>query len=240
MSPPQRTLAVIVARGGSKGLPGKNIRPVHGLPLIAWTILAARRARRIDRLVLSSDDPAIIAVAREYGCEAPFVRPAPLATDEAGSADVLAHAIQSLDETFDLAVLLQPTSPLRSAEDIDASVDLLIASGAPSVISVCQTGQSPFWMYSLNPDGILVPLIPARDRPARRQDAPPAYAPNGAVYVVRTARFLADRRFVHDDTRAWLMPPRRSVDIDTQEDLDWLEFLCERYPELPPVRGSVT
>lgn len=229
-----RILAVITARGGSKGVPGKNIYPVKGLPLIAWTILAARRSQHIDRLVLSSDDPEIIAVAGKYGCEVPFVRPAALANDEASSAEVVAHTIQSLDESYDIVVLLQPTSPLRGTEDIDAAIELLCASGAPSVISVCETDKSPYWMYTINNIGELEPLITTQSRPLRRQDCPPVFVPNGAIYVVRSKQFLADRCFVHKATHAWVMSACRSIDVDTHDDLELLEYLCERHPEFVP------
>lgn len=233
-----RTLGIITARGGSKGVPGKNILTVHGFPLIAWTIFAGLNSRHIDRLILSSDDAEIIAVAREYGCEVPFVRPAELATDEAGSAEVLAHAIEELDEHYDLVVLLQPTSPLRTGADIDAAIEMLLSTSAPSVISVCEMDKSPYWMYKLDNDGGLEPLISGTERPTRRQDSHPVFVPNGAIYVVRSERFLEDRLFVHKRTRALVMPVRRSIDIDTYDDLELFECLCERHPELIPTRSN--
>lgn len=229
-----RVLAVITARGGSKGVPRKNIYPIQGIPLIAWTILAARQSKHIDRIVLSSDDPEIIAVARQFGCEVPFVRPAALATDNADSAAVVAHAIDALDESFDLVVLLQPTSPLRKSEDIDASIELITESGAPSVISVCEVDKSPYWMYTISDSNQLVPLINTKDRPTRRQDAQPVYVPNGAVYIVRSVNFKENRCFVYPSTRAWIMPVSRSIDIDTEDDLRMFEYLCEKHPELVP------
>ena len=234
MSGTNRTLAVITARGGSKGLPGKNIRTVHGLPLIAWSIAAARSARHIDRLILSSDDPEIIAVARRYGCDVPFVRPPLLASDEALSTDVMAHAITALSGDFDYAVLLQPTSPLRTAADIDAAIALLDESGAPAVVSVCSSVVSPLWMFTMDQRGTLAPYLATGIRPTRRQDHSALFVPNGAVYVVRTARFLADRHFIPDGVRALVMPARRSIDIDTQDDIDLLEWLTSRNPELIP------
>ncbi len=232
-------LAVITARGGSKGVPGKNIRPVCGLPLIAWTIAAARGARTVDRLILSSDDAAIIDMARRYGCEVPFVRPAELATDSATSTDVLAHAIEALEQRYDLVLLLQPTSPLRTAADIDAAVELLCATGAPGVIAVCPSEEPPYWLLCMDTEGAVSPLFPEQERPRRRQDAPPTYRPNGALYLVPTEAFLRERTLLPEGTRGWVMPMQRSVDIDTMEDIDYLEYLCSRHPEwVPKLEGQ--
>lgn len=233
MSKP-RVLGLIPARGGSKGVPGKNIIEVAGLPLIAWTILAAQSSKYIDRLIVSSDDSDIIKVARNYRCEAPFQRPAELASDEASSADVVLHALHTLEDKYDLLVLLQPTSPLRTTADIDNSVQLLLETGAPSVMSICQADKSPFWMYSRNNDGVLKPFIEHKNRPEQRQGLPPVYFPNGAIYVVRCDQFCDQPRFVYPQTRGYLMPRIRSLDIDTQDDLDWLEWQCACNPEIIP------
>lgn len=233
-----RVLGVIAARGGSKGVPRKNVHPIKGLPLIAWTILAAKQSRYLGRVVVSSDDSEIISVAKQYGGEAPFVRPDELATDEAGAAEVVTHAIQALEDRYDLVVLLQPTSPLRTGSDIDAAIDLLVSTDAPSVMSVCRVDKSPYWMYTLRPDGSLTALFDTVDRPARRQDAPPVYMPNGAVYVVRCEQFMADRTFVYDSTRALVMPTWRSIDVDTPLDFEMLDCLCEQHPDLVPSRSE--
>lgn len=233
MSKP-RVLGLITARGGSKGVPGKNIRNIGGLPLIAWSIMTARKSTLIDTLVVSSDDSAILETAREYDCETPFVRPAELATDEARSVDVVLHAIQTLEKRYDLLVLLQPTSPLRSAEDIDSCINILLETNTSSVVSVCSVDKSPYWMYSMNVNGILRPIMDLEDRPARRQDAQPVYLPNGAVYVVNIEQFERQKSFIDALTRGYIMPSNRSLDVDTEEDLLWLEWLCERHPELIP------
>src|SRR5688500_10349967 len=136
-------LALIPARGGSKGLPGKNLLPVDGRPLLDWTVQAARRSRYIDRVVLSSDDPAIIAAGLAAGCDAPFVRPAELASDTAGTLEVVEHALDRLPG-YDVLVLLQPTSPLRTAGDIDGACERMVASGAGSCVSVSLVEQSPY------------------------------------------------------------------------------------------------
>lgn len=211
-------LALITARGGSKGLPGKNITPVLGRPLIDFSIAAARAARGIDRVVLSTEDEAIARVARECGCEVPFVRPAPLATDQASSIDVVMHALDSLPQ-FDLLVLLQPTSPARSAQDIEEACGLLLRHRAPACVSVTLAEQSPYWMYQLTEGERLQALLPASTG-TRRQDLPPVYLLNGAIYVARCDRLRRHRSFVGPDTVAYVMPAERSIDIDTADDLN--------------------
>ncbi len=213
----RRVLGLITARGGSKGLPDKNILPVDGRPLIAWTIAAALASRAIDRLVLSSDDERIIEAARLHGCEVPFRRPAELATDSASSMDVVFHALDELPG-HDVVVLLQPTSPLRTAEDIDAACRALEAGAAPACVSVCAAEQSPYWMYRLDDDARMTPLLDSSSRLARRQDLPPVYVPNGAVYVADIAWLRQSRTFIAGETVAHVMPAERSLDIDTADD----------------------
>ena len=214
-----RVLALIPARGGSKGLPGKNILPVAGRPLLAWSVDAARASRCIDRTVLSSDDETIMAAARACGCEVPFRRPAELATDTATAVDVVLHALDQLPG-HDLIVLLQPTSPLRRAADIDAACALLVARGAPSCVSVSPAAQSPYWMYRIGEEQTLVPILDTPAGATRRQDLPVVYALNGAIYVARTEWLRQSRSFVTRDTVAHIMPAERSIDIDTFEDFE--------------------
>lgn len=214
-----RILAVIPARGGSKGLPGKNIRPLHGRPLIAWTIAAARGSRRLDRIVVSTDDPAIAAVAAAHGCPVPFLRPAALAADDTPSVDVVLHALDAIGDAHDMVVLLQPTSPLRLTEDIDRAIDLCLERGAPACVSVAPAPKPPEWLMRMDADGRLVPLLPGGLRSARRQDADAALLPNGAVYVARVDWLRRTRSFYAEGTIGFLMPYARSVDID--DDMDF-------------------
>lgn len=227
----QPVLAVIPARGGSKGLPGKNIRPAGGKPLIAWTIEAARGARRLDRVILSSDDAAIIAVAREWGCEVPFVREARLAGDETPTIDVVLDALSRLPG-YPWVVLLQPTSPLRLASDIDGAIQRCVESGAPSCVSVCEARENPYWMYRLGEGGRLAPLI-AGAVPTRRQDLPRVFLPNGAVYVARADWLALERKFITTDTVAWEMPAQRSLDVDTESDLFQLQAILGEKKDVP-------
>ncbi len=214
-----KVLALITARGGSKGLPGKNIRPVQGRPLLAYTVDAARGAASVDRVVLSSDDEAIMQAARDCGCEVPFTRPAHLATDMATSIDVVLHALDALPG-HGIVILLQPTSPMRTAADIDAACRQLLDSGAPACVSVTLAEQSPYWMYRVSDSQHLQPLLELPPGATRRQDLPPVYTLNGAIYVARTDWLRRSRTFVKAETVAYRMPAERSIDIDTMDDLE--------------------
>ncbi len=218
-------LALVTARGGSVGLPGKNLLQVGGRSLVARAIAAGQGAASVDRVVLSSDDPEIIQAALMAGCEVPFVRPAELATGAARSIDVVRHALEVLPESYDLLVLLQPTSPLRLAEDIDAAVRLCVESGAPACVSLTPADKPPHWMHALSARQTLRPILPEYDRASRRQDLPPAYAVNGAVYVARTDWIRAQDNFVTPETVGYVMPRERSIDIDDEFDLVLAEAL---------------
>jgi CMP-N,N'-diacetyllegionaminic acid synthase len=143
-------LGIIPARGGSKGIPRKNLIIFGGKPLMAWTIEAGLQSHYIDRLILSSEDEEIIAVAREWGCEVPFIRPAELSRDDTPGIEPVIHAIKTLKTSYDYIILLQPTSPLRSAEDIDDCINYCIQAKAVSCVSVTVAQPSPYWMYTLD------------------------------------------------------------------------------------------
>lgn len=222
MAQTPRTLAIIPARGGSKRIPNKNIRPIAGKPLIAWTIDEARRSSCIDRLIVSTDSPAIAEVARGYGAEVPFMRPAELATDEtSGTAPVL-HAVQEVGADYDLVVLLQPTSPLRIAADIDACI-AAASEDRPSIVSVCEPFSTPFHCYTRTDAGLLEKLI---DLPhMRMQDYPEIYCLNGAVFLARKEWLMREERLFGPETYGCVMPQERSLDIDTELDFKLCEFL---------------
>lgn len=220
----KRILAIIPARGGSKGVPGKNLRRVGGKPLIAWAIDGARRSRFIDRLIISSDDPEIIAQTHAHGGEAPFVRPAELARDDTPSEAAVAHAIGELPG-YDYVVLLQPTSPLRESGDIDGTIERCVTQGADSCISVSRAEQSPYWMYRLKSDGVIEPFIESDYLTARRQELPAVYYPNGAVFVARTDYFMRHQSFESQSAVAFEMPPERALDLDSELDFAVLEAL---------------
>lgn len=213
-------LAIIPARGGSKGVPGKNLMLIAGRPLIQWSIDAARKSMHVDRLILSSDDDAIIEVARSVGCDVPFVRDTSLATDEASSMDVVADALRRIPG-HDIVVLLQPTSPLRTAADIDGALARLVESDAPACVSVREAEDHPYWTFWLNSAGRLARFAePDGKLPQRRQDLPPAWCLNGAVYAARVDWFMRARTFLSDETVGFPMPADRSLDIDTFADIE--------------------
>lgn len=211
-------LAIIPARGGSKGVPRKNIRDVAGKPLIAWTIEEAKKSKYIDRLILSSEDPEIIEVAKKWGCDVPFVRPAELAEDATPGIAPVLHALNALPE-YGLVVLLQPTSPLRNVVDIDGCIELCLREDACACVTVTEPDKSPYWMYRLDKTGRMFPLINTPERDSRRQELPKVYALNGAVYVARSEWMREKKTFVTEQTVAYFMPKDRSADIDTELDL---------------------
>lgn len=222
----KRVLAVIPARGGSKGVPRKNIRDLAGKPLIAWSIEAAKQSSYIDRVILSSEDDEIIQTATAWGCDVPFVRPAHLAADDTPGIDPILHALEQQPE-YDYVVLLQPTSPLRTAEDIDATIEQLLSAQAPCCVTVTEPSKSPYWMYTLQEDNRMQPLI-QQDLVTRRQDLPKAFALNGAVYVADTKWLQQTRSFLAAGTVAHIMPSDRSFDIDTELDLFLADALLKK------------
>lgn len=224
----KRILGLIPARGGSKGLPGKNIRPLAGKPLLAWTIEAALQSGFVDRVVLSSDDESILACGRQWGADVPFVRPAHLAADDTPGTAVVQHALEQLPG-YDHVVVLQPTSPLRSGKDIDGAIERLFSTKAPACVSVTMAEKSPYWMFFLSGDYRLQPVLPFADRAVNRQSLPDVYVLNGAVYVAEIGWLQQSGSFLSEQTVAYLMPVDRSVDIDSERDL----ALAEAWLKIP-------
>jgi len=216
----------VPARGGSKSIPRKNIAPLAGKPLIAWTIEAALRCPPAGRVIVSTDDEDIAATAARYGAETPFLRPRELARDDTPSMPVVIHALRWLkeNESFspELVLLLQSTSPLRTTEDIAGALDLLHAKQAESVVSVSPAAQHPSLMKRITPDGMLEDFD-SNASSARRQELEPAYALNGAIYLTQRSWLEAHQTFQADRTYAYVMPPERSIDVDEPWDL----HLCE-------------
>jgi len=212
-----KVLGLVPARGGSKGIPRKNIKPIAGKPLIAWTIEAALRSPLLATVVVTTEDAEIADVARQHGAQTPFLRPAELARDETPGVDPALHALRVLPD-YDAVLLLQSTSPLRNTADIDGCLQLAEKLNAPSVVSVCQAERHPYWMYLLGSDQHLQTLIPGKEI-TRRQDLPPVYAANGALYFARTPWLQQHRAFITPETVGYVMPNERSVDLDTM--LDW-------------------
>lgn len=231
-----RVLGLIPARGGSKGIPRKNLRPLAGKPLLCWTAEAALAARRLARVVVSTDDPEIAELARACGVEVPFMRPPELAGDAAPTLPAVVHALEWLagrGERFDAVCLLQPTSPLRRAADIDGAVELMERTGADSVISFVDTGEKhPARMKVLDAEGRVVdPPFAEEYEGKRRQDLPRLYLREGSIYLTRTPVLLEEGRFQGDDCRAWIVPEERAINVDTPFDLLLAELLIRHERE---------
>jgi len=227
-----RLLGLITARGGSKGIARKNIALCAGLPLLAWTVRAAKQSGVISRLILSTDDQEIAELGRSYGLEVPFMRPADLANDRASSIDVVLHALRWLQESEDYipdyVLLLQPTSPLRRAKDIRGAWEKVCAQGAVSVIGISPAREHPFWVKRMDTHGRITEFLAGESVPATRQELPPAYVVNGAIYLSATTAILANNTFYSDPTYGYVMPPECSVDVDTELDLRLAELLLKR------------
>jgi CMP-N,N'-diacetyllegionaminic acid synthase len=224
-------IAIIPARGGSKGLPGKNIRPLGGRPLISWTILAAVESKNIDRVIVSTDDEAIAEVARAFGAETPFMRPPALATDTSLAIDTYIYAINRLvsdGATIDAISVLLPTAPLRTSKDIDASIELFKTKNADSVISYYKAPHPVQWHKYIDEKGVLRSVLPEGDMLLNRQAHSETYLPNGAIYVFRADFLVNERKYYSDRTFPYIMPLERSVDIDTIQDFELAEFYLAR------------
>ncbi len=226
-----RVLAVIPARGGSKGVRRKNIRPVCGRPMISYSIEAALAAPRVlDRVVVSTDDEEIAAIAREWGAEVPFLRPAALAGDRVPMVPVLQHAAGFVEaeegRKLDWVFLLQPTDPLRTVEDIEAAWELARQGGCDSVISVVQVfATHPILMKRIE-NGRLLPFCIEEKEGTRRQDyEPAAYMRNGAIYLTRRDVLMEHDSIWGETIRPYVMPEERSVGVDSELDLRLVEAL---------------
>lgn len=224
-------LAIIPARSGSKGLPGKNIKELCGKPLIAWTIEHAKSCSHIDRIVVSTDDNEIVEIAKKYCAEVPFIRPAELANDTSSTIDVIFHAINWLKEHEDYRpeyiLLLQPTSPLRIAEDIEGAVQRLKEKNASAVVSVCETEHHPWWANALPENGNMKDFLRPEIFNKRRQDLMIFYRLNGAIYLADTEYLCEQNSFFGPDTFAYEMPKEHSIDIDSDIDFKLAGLLLQ-------------
>lgn len=233
------TLAIIPARGGSKGLPRKNVRLLGELPLIAHTIRAAIRSG-IERVLVSTDDDEIAGIAREHGAEVPFMRPPELATDQASSLSVLLHAMEWVEQDsgsrLDHVIFLQPTSPFRNSTHIHEALQLHCSSDRTSLVSVTEVQEfHPYFMFSLEEKGIMNPLFQMEERPLRRQDLPPYYRLNGAIYISRRSYYddlpPTAAIFDWDSLCGYSMDAPSSVDINDYLDFQRAEWLLREEQE---------
>ena len=217
-------LGLIPARGDSKRLPNKNIRPLLGKPLIAYTVEAALHSGVLDRVLLTTDSPDIATVGQRFGAEAPFMRPPELARDDSPTSLCVLHALDQLaDEGYrpDAVCLLQPTSPLRTADDVRAAAALFDPDACDAVYSVCEASCPPWWMWACE-DGLLRAIVPPPGGSKQRHDLPTAYEPNGAIYLSRVEIYERPEQSAATSKkiRPYVMDRRRSIDID--DELDWI------------------
>ena len=226
------TIGLICARGGSKGLSRKNLRPLGGKPLLGWAIETARSCPSIDRVVVSTEDQEIAACAKTFGAEVPFVRPNELARDDSAELLVWQHAIRTLgsldDRVPELLVNIPTTSPLRAVDDVEGCIENLVQNDADLCITVRQAQRNPYFnMVKLN-DGWASLVIAAPTSSFRRQDAPPVFDMTTVAYAARCEYLLRTSRLLDGKVRATLVPDERAVDIDTELDLAFAEFLLKR------------
>ncbi len=219
-------MAIIPARGGSKGLPRKNLRPLGGIPLIAWTIKAAKESPLIDLVVVTSDDQEILEIARQFGADHLIVRPKVLASDDATTIQVVEHVFELLPppKTF---VLLQPTSPLRSSAVLNHAIDFFVKNNAVSLVSVTESSESPYWTFLIQNQS-LVPVIPTLEMPNLRQLVPKTFVLNGAIYISDAQLFLKIRKFVSEYSLPYIMDKQISIDIDSLDDFQAASIVLEQ------------
>jgi len=227
----RETIGIIAARGGSKAIPRKNIKLLAGKPLIAWTIEAALQCKGLSRIIVSTDDSEIAGVARQWGAEVPFMRPADLARDDSSSISVVQHALHWMEENEGFSpgyvTLLQPTSPFRTAEDIHQSIELAKKRRAAAVVSVCEAEPHPYLCKRVSADGTMANFIATDIVYLRRQEMPPAYALNGAIYLCPGETLVQVKTFFPEGTIAYVMPKERSLDVDTAWDWRLAELIMK-------------
>lgn len=224
--------ALIPARGGSKGIPDKCLTPLCTKPLIAYTIEQSLKSKYLDRIVVSTDSETIANVAREYKADVPFIRPAELAADDSSTVDVIVHSLEYFNTKKagipEIVMLLQPTSPLRIVEDIDKSLELFVESDTKSLVSLYKPDTSPYWFKYVDERGFVSDFISQPDSYVRRQDTNNLFLLNGAIYIFYSQSFLSGKILLTSETIPYIMPPERSIDIDTMLDLQFAEFLIKR------------
>lgn len=234
MNKSTKPIAIIPARGGSKRLPRKNVLPLQGKPLIAWTIEAAIQSGIFERVIVNTDDDEIAAVAKQYGAQVPFMRPAVLATDTTTSIAVLKHQLeyhQAQGECYHDMVLLQPTSPLRTAVDIQTAWQMYCEQQVESLVSVTAVEHPIQWTFVDDEHGLISPLF---DQVLKRsQDCEQHYRLNGAIYITRTEHVLCEEQLLHPSScLSYKMPTERSIDIDTEFDFVMAQAVIHYYEKL--------
>ncbi|QAA31662.1 cytidylyltransferase domain-containing protein [Clostridium manihotivorum] len=223
-----KIVAIIPARGGSKGIPRKNIKELNKKPLIAYSIEEALKSKYIDRVIVSTEDLEIANISKSFGAEIPFMRPDALARDNTPGIEPIIHCIEYLREVekYDVQyiICLQCTTPLRTSVQIDEAIEKIVNSNNDSLVSVTESEISPFWMKKIVDDK-LVDFIEDSTFYARRQDAPEVYTLNGAIYIAKTELLLKNRNWYTENTLSFIMDRVSSIDIDDLIDFKFAEFL---------------
>lgn len=225
----KRFVGIIPARSGSKGLKDKNIKDLKGKPMIAYTIEAARDSNVFDDIIVSTDSQLYADISIEYGALVPFLRPKHLSTDTAKTNDVIEHVIKELKQVgkeYDYLMILQPTSPLRTSEDIVEAIKLLFEKKANSVISVCEVEHSPLYMNTLDKSLSMEKFL-AKGTKSRRQELPKYYRLNGAIYLSKVDYFLKYKDLYKEKSYAYIMDKKRSIDIDDELDFKLAEYILD-------------
>ena len=228
-----KNIAIIPARSGSKGLPDKNIRPLNGKPLIAYTIEAALTSGCFDTVFVSTDSEQYADIARKYGAEVPFLRSAALASDTANTWDAVREVLKryaEMGKTFETVMLMQPTTPLRTGEDVKAAYKLMNEKKAKSVIAVCEVDHSPLWCDMIPEDGNMKGFGRKDLAWVTRQELKPFYRVNGAIYLLSVSdnTITDDDDIYENDCYALFMDRKKSIDVDCEDDLDLVEFMLAR------------
>ena len=225
-------IAIIPARGGSKGLPRKNTKLLGELPLISYTIKAALESNLVDRVIVSTEDKEISSIAKKFGAEVPFMRPSNFAEDTSMVMDTYLHAVDWVvkkdAKPVESFVALLPTIPFRVSEDIDQAIKIFKNKNANSVISVVESTVPVHWYRRITNEGILENFLSEFNAVKNRQELEKAYVPNGAVYVFQTEVLRSTRQYYTNKTYPYIMPRERSVDIDDLLDFEWAEFLLKK------------
>lgn len=227
-------LFVIAARGGSKGVPRKNIKKIGDIPLIAYKINAAKKVSLSKRIIVSTDDEEIAEVALSYGAEVPFLRPQELATDTASSVDVVEHVLKWVskndDKSYDYVCLLEPSSPFATADDLEKALKLIISKDADTLLGMKEVDVSSKYIHTLDSNGGLSEFYNALKtmKSVRRQDQEKEYTMNGCMYIARVDYFLQTKSFHSEKSLPYIMPPEKSIEIDSMNDYMYACFLVEK------------
>lgn len=222
-------LGIIPARGGSKRLPKKNILPLFGKPLIVWTIESALKSKYLDKIIVSSDNEEILSISSQYGIDI-VKRPLEIASDKSKTIDVILHVLNTIKTKYDFIVLLQPTSPLRNEKHIDNAIEYLMNKKADGVISVCEVEHSPLWTNTLPDDNSMTSFLKDEIKNIVSQNLPKFYRLNGAIYITKVEKLIEEKTlFLKDNIFAFCMDQLSSIDIDTQLDLEFAEFLIKKH-----------